>query len=171
MIAAGLLRRGMLAIRLLAHSAGRSAPAPAIVFPAPIEPVPAKELGAMRYLITSRGVQPVQLGHGERERHGFREVRAFNIGDDGVPVLVPRWRRVERLFPMLDAARIAYARTYERTCVHFRGVTRRAVQTSLLDLAPGSGPKRRPMPSAAELTSAASLGVIAALSLIEWILP
>lgn len=167
-----ILRRGMLALRLLAHPGVRiSAPLPAIVFPAPATPPAEDGLGELRYFITSRGVQPVRLGHGARERYGFQEVRAYNIGDDGEAVFVPRWCRVERLFPTMDAARVAYARTYERTCTHFRGVTRRARQTSLLDVAPGSGPSRRALPSARELTSAASLGAIAALSLIEWILP
>ncbi|WP_421988522.1 hypothetical protein [Roseococcus sp.] len=172
MIGAEILRRGILTLRLWAHPGARiSAPMPARVFPAPAAPPAEDDLGELRYLICSRGVQPVRLGQGARERYGFRELRAFNIGDDGAPVLTPRWRREERLFPTIDAARVAYARTYERTCTHFRGVTRRAVQSSLLDLAPGSGPARRPLPSGRELTSAASLGVITALSLIEWILP
>lgn len=172
MVGAAIIRRGVLALRLWAHPGARmSAPAPAVFFPAPTEPAAGEGLGEMRYLITSRGVQPVRLGDGSRERHGYREVRAYNIGDQGEAVLVPRWRRVESLFPTMDAARVAYARTYERTCTHFRGVTRRARQTSLLDLAPGAGPKRRPLPSGRELTSSASLGVIAALSLLEWILP
>jgi hypothetical protein len=172
MIGADILRRGVLALRLWAHPGARmSVRTAAVIFPAPNARPAEDGLGAMRYLITSRGVQPVRLGPGARERHGFHEVRAYNIGDGGEAVLTPRWRRVERLFPTQDAARVAYARTYDRTCIHFRGVTRRAVQSNLLDLAPGSGPKRRPIPSVRELTSAASLGVIAALSLIEWILP
>lgn len=176
MIGAAVMPRLALALRLLAWPAGRTVPPPAIPHPAPaLEPAPPAAAddgpGELRYLITSRGVQPVRLGHGERERHGYAEVRAYNLDDDGRPVLVPRWRRVESLYPTVDAARVAYVRVYERSCTHFRGTTRRAVQTSLLDLAPGAGPRRRPLPSISELTSAASLGVITALSLLEWVLP
>ncbi|MBS7810509.1 hypothetical protein [Roseococcus pinisoli] len=168
MIGAAVLPRMALALRLLAWPAGRIAPPPAIAFPAPAPPTAIEDdLGELRYLITSRGVQPVRLGRGERERHGYREVRAYNIADDGRPVLVPRWRRVESLHPTVDAARVAYVRVYERSCTHFRGTTRRAVQTSLLDLAPGSGPRRRPLAQ-----GAIALGLAYALTwgldLLEW---